>query len=159
MKKLDIHKLIKKEMRRAGSSLKREEARCRAQYPDWRNDEYNLLDYKFIWGYTKDSTAEPSFYTWDDAYIYYNRANKRYYMHIDTGIYEPVEKEAAWSEMDRLFEIKTAFKRFLIENKIPTDAKFCFDILQDEGALSLEELYVKFLILVDGYRLHLGGTK
>jgi hypothetical protein len=156
--KPDIHKLIKKEMKRAGISLRQEEARCRELYPDWRNDEYNLLDYKFIWGYTKDSTTTPSFYTWDDAYVYYNRADKRYYMHIDTGLYEAVEKRVAWGEIDRLFEIKNAFALFLSENGLLLSAPFCFDLLQQEGATSLTELYIKFNILFEGYCAYLDSS-
>lgn len=147
-----LNTYLKKEMRRAKHSLSREEARCRASYPDWENDEYNLLDYKFIWGWTQGSSSvRPSFYTWEDFYVYYNRADKRYYFHVDTGVYRYLNKEAARYESERLLQIKEAFRNFLTENGILDTAPICFNDLQQDGAESLAQLYTKFCALVDGF--------
>lgn len=148
-----INQYVKKIKWRARKKLKREEARCRASYPDWEKNENNLLDYKFLWGYTPNSTRslKPSFYTWEDFYIYYNRADKRYYFHVDTGIYRYINQEAAREEIGRLVKIKVAFGDFLSENGFSTDTEICFDELQQDGAESLSALYRKFCILVDGF--------
>ena len=137
-KALDIY--LKKEMRRAKRSLSREEARCRASYPDWENDEYNLLDYKFIWGWTpgvSSHTIPPSFYTWEDFYIYYNRANKRYYFYTDTGVYKYLNKDVARDECGRLLQIKEAFRNFLCDIGVLDEECLCFNDLQEDGAESL----------------------
>ena len=84
-KKLDIY--LRKELRKIGHDYKREKARCARLYPDWVDDEFNMLDNLFIWGYNADPKQTPSFLSWDDAYVYLNRQTKKYYMTIDTGFY------------------------------------------------------------------------
>ena len=150
---MKINKTIKKELLRATRTLKREQRRCARLYPDWRDDEFNMLDYKFIWGFTKGArTTIPSFYTWEDFYIYYNRADKRYYYHIDTGVYQYIDTEAAWHEVERLCEINEAFQDFLIENGHLMRKNICCEDLHQEGAETLSELYVKFRVMCEGYK-------
>ena len=153
MNKQKLDAYLRKEFRRISKSMKREKERCARLYPDWRDDEYNMLDNQFIWGYNTDPTITPSFYSWDDAYIYYNRADKKYYMTIDTGFYGyPQTKEVARMELDRLSEIEKAFRNFLLEKEVPI---VYTDILPFKDpsleAYSLSELYIKFRIMVKGY--------
>jgi len=154
MNKQKLDAYLRKEFRRIGKSMKREKARCVRLYPDWRDDEFNMLDNKFIWGYNTNPIITPSFCSWDDAYIYYNRADKKYYMTIDTGFYDtPYTEEAVRIEGERLDRIENAFRNFLTENGYST----CAPVfpLKDPAleAYSLSELYVKFKIMVEGYRM------
>lgn len=148
-----IDKLINKELRRMGKSLKREKARCARMYPDWRDDEFNMLDNKFIWGYTEDAKTTPSFLTWDDIYIYYNRADHMFYVTIDTGLYLPPENaEAARMELDRLTKIDEAFRNFLTEIGQQPGDPICFCELDVRGSTTLSEAYSKFYVFLEGYR-------
>ena len=150
-KKLNAY--LRKELRKLGTDLKREKARCARLYPDWVDDEFNMLDNLFIWGYNANPNITPSFYSWDDAYIYFNRQTKKYYMTIDTGFYGVnYNEEFAWAEFDRLNQIDLAFRDFLIEKGLPMRA----DIFPFEDpaleAETLSELYVKFRIMIEGYK-------
>lgn len=152
-KKLDAY--IRKELKKIGKDLKREKARCARLYPDWVDDEFNMLDNLFIWGYNENPNIVPSFYSWDDAYIYYNRASKKYYMTIDVGFYGmKYDAELARNELQRLDRIDEAFRNFLIEKGLPMRADiFPFEDPSLE-AETLSELYVKFRIMIEGYRLY-----
>ena len=150
-KKLNAY--LRKELRKLGTDLKREKARCARIYPDWVDDEFNMLDNLFIWGYNTNPNITPSFYSWDDAYIYFNRQTKKYYMTIDTGFYGVnYNEEFARAEFDRLNRIDLAFRDFLIKKGLPMRA----DIFPFEDpaleADTLSELYVKFRIMIEGYR-------
>lgn len=148
-----LNKYLIKEMRNAKATLKREKRRCKHIYPDYLDNEFNMLDNLFIWGYNIDPTIEPSFYTWDDAYIYYNRANNRYYMVIDTGFYDEIkDEESAWIELERLSRIEEAFRNFMTESHLSTRLeKIAFNDLGLEGR-SLTEVYTKFHYILEGYR-------
>lgn len=146
---------LQKELKKIGKDYKREKARCARLYPDWVDDEFNMLDNLFIWGCNVDPNITPSFYSWDDAYVYYNRATKRYYMTIDTGFYGmKYSKELAQIEIQRLLKIKEAFEFFLTEKGISMSADiFPFEDPSLE-AESLDELYVKFRIMLEGYKVY-----
>ena len=150
-KKLNAY--LRKELRKLGTDLKREKARCARLYPDWVDDEFNMLDNLFIWGYNTNPNTIPSFYSWDDAYIYFNRQTKKYYMTIDTGFYGVnYDKEFAQAELDRLDQIDLAFRDFLIKKGLPMRANiFPFEDPALE-AETLSELYVKFRIMIEGYK-------
>ena len=152
-KKLDAY--LRKELRKLGTDLKREKARCARLYPDWRDDEFNMLDNLFVWGYNTNPNTIPSFHSWDDAYIYYNRQTKKYYMTIDTGFYGlRYDADLARVEVERLSQIDEAFRNFLIEKGLPMRA----DIFPFEDpaleAESLSELYIKFRIMIEGYKIY-----
>ena len=56
------------------------------EYPDWKDDEFNCLDNKFIWGVkakSDQSGKDPSFVTLNDLQIYYNRKSKIYFLDLD----------------------------------------------------------------------------
>ena len=153
MEKQRLTAYIHKELNLLGKDYTSEIKRCERLYPDWRDDEFNMLDNKFIWGYNIDPNITPSFFTWDDAYIYYNRADKKYYMTIDTGFYElTYSEEIAQTEIGRLHEIDLAFRKFLEENDLPLISPvFPFNNPALE-ANSLSELYFKFRIMLEGYK-------
>ena len=119
------------------------------------NDKYLIGENQFIWGYSENQKEEPSFFTWDDIYIYYNKVEHKYYLHVDTSHYEePQTLEAAWDEIDRLLKIERAFRNFLTKSCIPLNSKIiCFSDL-DLEADSLSELYTKFKIKLEGYKIY-----
>jgi hypothetical protein len=152
-KKLNIY--IRKELKKIGKDMRREKARCARLYPDWRDDEFNMLDNLFIWGYNTNPKITPSFYSWDEAYIYYNRITNKYYMTIDISFYGgEYNAELARKDDERLSQIKEAFRDFLIEKDLPLRAQiFPFQELELE-ADTLSELYVKFCMMYAGYDLY-----
>lgn len=147
-----LNKYLAKELRKMGRELRREKDRCAKLYPDWRDDEFNMLDNKFIWGTCQKLNAIPSFCTWDDAYVYYNRATQKYYMTIDLGFYGlAYNAEIGRVAIKRLTKIKEDFETFLTKNEIPLDTRiFPFEDPALE-ADSLAELYTKFLVMYQGY--------
>lgn len=153
-KKLDTYLL--KELRKIDHDYKREKIRCARLYPDWRDDEFNMLDNLFIWGYNVDPKQTPSFLSWDDAYIYFNRQTKKYYMTIDTGFYGmKYDADLARTEIKRLHEIDLAFRDFLIENNLPMiEPVFPYSDPALE-ADTLPQLYFKFRIMLEGYKQYL----
>ena len=150
-----LNDYLYKELRKIGKNLKKEKARCAKLYPDWRDDEFNMLDNKFIWGCSNDLGAVPSFCTWDDAYIYYNRASQKYYMTIDLGFYDvKYSEEFGRIAILRLTKIKEAFEDFLSKSGIARGA-IIFPYENPElEADSLAELYTKFYIMYLGYDLY-----
>ena len=145
MKKKKIDNYLTKVLHR----YSREKKRCRLAYSDWRDDEFNMLDNKFVWGYNSNPDITPSFLSWDDAYIYYNRQNQTYYMEIDTTY--------ARAELECLSEIENAFRDFLIKNGLPIRAEiYSFENMTLEAS-SLTELYTKFKIQFEGYKLYCNG--
>lgn len=121
------------------------------------NQANKLGQFEYIWGWTKGSNEPPSFLTWDDIYIYYDTKDKRYYYHIDTEVYEYVSKAVARGECERLSEIDSAFRNFLIEKELPLDADICFEELDHEGAYTLSALYTKFKIRFEGYKYYVNN--
>ena len=80
MNQKKINALVAKELKSINKNYKHEKERCKKMYPDWCDDEFNMLDNLFIWGYNTNPKIFSSFYSWDDAYIYFNRKNKKYYI-------------------------------------------------------------------------------
>ena len=150
-KTLDAY--LRKEFKKIGRDYKREKARCAKLCPDWEDNEFNMLDNLFIWGYNLDPKVTPSFHSWDDAYIYYNRATQKFYMTIDTGFYGcAYNEELARVEIGRLDGINEAFRNFLIEKGMSLKVEiFPLETLELE-ADDLSELYTKFNIMLDGYK-------
>lgn len=152
-----VTKWLNRHLKKVNRDLKKSKARCRREYIDWEDDEFNMLDNKFIWGYNVDPAKTPSFLSWDEAYVYFNRKTKKYYMVVDTTFYTKQlevdqSAEAARAEIGRLFQIADAFRDFLIENNLRQRADFYS--FQDSFlcADSLTELYTKFRIQLEGYK-------
>jgi hypothetical protein len=158
MNKHKLNSYISKMIKKLNKDMKREKARCARTYPDWRDDEFNMLDNLFIWGYNTNPNVTPSFCSWNDAYVYYNRATKTYYMIIDIeGVSEEqgYSPKAARVEMGRLLKIKDAFGDFCYENGYQ-EVLPIFPFPQSialEGA-SLEELHSKLILMLAAYRAY-----
>jgi hypothetical protein len=148
-----IKQYLKREMRH----YKRQMRRCKKQYPDWRDDEYNMLDNLFVWAVTENPEDQhsPSFSTLNKAEIYYNRATERYYMHIDTEHYDLTRADARESYAFLLHDIKNKLRDHLtaLNGNMTIDyKKFNIADIMDYGldGESLEEIYSKFSLLVMG---------
>lgn len=153
MNKRKLNSYMKKELKRAKLNLAREKARCQRTYPDYLDNEFNMLDNLFIWGYNTNPKVEPSFLSWDDAYIYYNRATRLYYLVIDTGFYNEVkDNEAVQGELERLDRIEEAFRNFMIESNLSMNAEKVPFMDSGFEAETLTELYTKFRYTLEGYR-------
>ena len=61
MNKRKLDSYIRKEMKAAKLSLEHEKARCRRTYPDYLDNEFNMLDNLFIWGYNNNPKVKSSF--------------------------------------------------------------------------------------------------
>ena len=148
-----LNKYLKKELKHSAITLRREKARCKRAYTDYLDNEFNMLDNLFIWGYNTNPKIIPSFLSWDDAYIYYNRANKKYYMVLDTGFYAGIQSEEdAWIELERLARIEEAFRNFMIDSNLSIcTEKILFTDAGLEGD-TLTELYTKFRYMLEGYK-------
>lgn len=156
MNKQKFDTYLKKLYEELNKDYRYEKERCSRLYPDWKDDEFNMLDNLFIWGYNIDKNITPSFYSWDDAYIYYNRVSKKYFMTIDTGFYNlKYNAELARTEIQRLREIDLAFRNFLAENDLPMiEPVFPYNDPALE-ADTLPQLYFKFRVMLEGYKQYL----
>lgn len=144
-----LDKSIKKELK----LMQKENKRCAKLYPDWKNDEFNMGHNKFIWGYNLPSNIPASFHTWNEAEIIYNRLTDTYKLNIDIVLEgSTYDKVIGRMELDRLMEINEQFRIFLINNELDTHYNlFPITDLALE-APTLEELYTRFCILLDGYK-------
>ena len=122
-----------------------------------KEDSKKMKHFEFVWGWSKNMPVAPSFLTWDDIYIYFNHRDNRYYLQTDTDVHHYVSQAIARGECERLFEIEEAFRNFLTEKGIPLDADICFEELAHEGAYTLNALYVKFKIMVEGYKYYVNN--
>ena len=61
-----------------------EKKRCKKQYPDWEDNEYNCGPLKYIWGVQSDGQDATNFYQLTDLDIYYNRDTHKYMLGIET---------------------------------------------------------------------------
>lgn len=148
-----IKQYLKREMRH----YKRQMRRCKKQYPDWRDDEYNMLDNLFVWAVTENPEDQhnPSFSTLNKAEIYYNRATKRYYLHIDAEHFDLTRPDAREAYAFLLHDIKNKLRDYLtaLNGNMTIELKiFNITDIIDYGldGESLEEIYSKFSLLVMG---------
>ena len=75
-----VNKFLKREFKRYEKAKKR----CAKSYPDWKDDEFNCLDLKYIWGLDiNDKTKDTSFDSLNKATLYFNRLINKYELCID----------------------------------------------------------------------------
>ena len=151
-----IDKYIRKELKLA----KKRKKECARLYPDWRDDEFNMLECKFIWGVTHDPLPDapapiPSFATLNKAIVYYNRATEKYYMTIDDGFFDLQDKESKEHYLRYLGDIRSKFLAFIVDQdadgyvlKQPVKA----EELGNYGleGKTLEDVYFKFSVIIMG---------
>lgn len=103
-----LSKRIKQELR----LMKKRKKECAQLYPDWRDDEYNMLENRFIWGISAKENEKASFITYNKAVCYYNRRTQKYYLDIDTSFFDD-DAESLSRELNYLIEITNAFQEYV----------------------------------------------
>ncbi len=116
--------------------------RCQELYPDWKDDEFNCADNRFVWGISHNPEQVPSFSTLNFIQVYYNRQYKIYYLELDPEI-----------DCNNLKKVANRFEAYvalegLNENKKLSIEEVGLDLF---SAASLEDLLFKFKIFVRGY--------
>ena len=121
-------KALKKYFDEQLKEYKRRKKYCAKAYSDWRDDEFNELDNKFIWAFTANGSKEiPSFCSLNDAIIYYNRATEQYIFDIDLTMYDSADPDSVQRMIDKLTQIQDAFGAWYHENcpmQLLTDYNF-----------------------------------
>lgn len=123
---------------------------CQKNYPDWKDDEYNCGDLKFLWGLLKDRTAgsPPSFCTLNSATLYYSRLNRRYYLDIEVD--NPKDFRAS---KEQLLQIFSCFQEWVVASNEPIYTYQFSDRLDfDLSGSTIGEIYAKFYIISFGFQ-------
>ena len=125
------------------------------KYPDYKDDEYNCGDLKFIWGIKSwdDLTSkDANLYSMNDLDIVYDREKKEYMLGIET-IYTFDDKE---DEIKYLEGLLDKFTEYVRENKYITNQdKMCLTYIESSEpwrAKTISELYIRFKIFVNGFK-------
>lgn len=130
------------------------------KYPDYKDDEYNYGELKFIWGiksWDDLSDSDANMWTMNDIEIDYNRKTKEYVLEIET-IYQFASGKVG--ETEYLDKLLTAFTKYMKENNFNMDEPFDFWTCQSVNlwrAKSIPELYTNFRLFVKSYKALYGG--
>lgn len=147
-----INKWIKQEFRR----MKQEKKRCAKQYPDWRDDEYNMLQHKFIWGLPNDPKDVPSFSTINKATLAYNRDTEMYELYVGCDYLDMNDPQSQEALISYLREVKNAMADYVYAQD--ADGKLVFPrlSLDDMGdpfsGKTVLEVYAKLTFLLWGFK-------
>lgn len=131
------------------------------KYPDYKDDEYNCDELKFIWGiksWDDLSVGNANMYTMNDIEIDYDRNIKEYVLGIES-IYQ-FEKGKV-GEAEYLDKLLTAFTNYMEENNYRMDEPFDFWSCQSVNlwrAKDISTLYTQFRLFVEGYKALCGGV-
>ena len=116
--------------------------RCQELYPDWKDDEFNCADNKFVWGISHNPEQVPSFSTLNFIQVYYSRQYKIYYLELDSEI-----------DCSNLKEVANRFEAYVALEGLDGNKKLSIEEVGLDlfSAASLEDLLFKFKIFVRGY--------
>lgn len=124
------------------------------KYKDYSEEDGTQLgNLKFIWGIkSQDNIVKcpANLHTMNDIDITFDREKQVYMLGIETA-YVFNNKEA---ECDYLKELLNYFANYMYRNKLKTDCSyglFMSDLSIEFEAKSIEELYIKFKVFVEGY--------
>ena len=130
------------------------------KYPDYIEDEYNYGDLKFIWGVKSwdDLTSkDANLYTMNDLDIIYDRDKKEYMLGIES-IYS--FDNGNEGEIKYLESLLDKFTKYIRENEYTTTQdKMCLTCIESSEpwrAETISELYIRFKIFVNGFKLVFG---
>lgn len=130
--------------------------KMKRKYHDYRDDEYNCDELKFIWGvksWDDISSDEANLYTMNDLDIVFDRKRKEYILGIET-IYSFAEGNKG--EVVYLENLLDKFTEFAKENNcLPKDGELCLcsvESAQPWRAATISELYIRFKVFVNGYK-------
>lgn len=133
-----IYFKFKRGLRKMQRKYNAEKRRCARTYPDWKDDEYNDLDYKFIWGLSHNPKAESyaSFHTWNKAALIFDRRAKEYILELDTTFFD---NEINAHYIRYINEIREAFNQHFkdILNP-PIDTTFTQGLFRDKSIAGIK---------------------
>ena len=138
---------LKKELRIA----KKQRKKCKQQYSEWKNDEYNCAHLQWVWGILAKEQAEidgeANFYTLNDLAIYYDRQTNKYYLDIESSYcFSTIEEEHNY--ITRLYR---EFKIWMESNHCDTTARLPMGAgLTSLEAKTLPQLFYKFKVYAAG---------
>ena len=126
------------------------------KYPDYKDDEYNCEELKFIWGIKSadDLTSnEANLYTMNDLDIVFDRERNEYLLGIET-IYSFAEGNKG--EIKYLECLLDKFTEFVKEkghiSAADNPSLCCIENTDPWRAGTISELYIRFKIFVNGYK-------
>lgn len=129
-------------------------AKMKRLYPDYVDDAYNADELKFIWGVRSwddfSSGEGVNFYTMNDIDIYFDRKRGKYGLDIETA-YHIDSNEGKCQYVRGLLD---RFTEYMVKNNLSTEPKYLLDFSNLDmkfEADTIEELYTRFKIVVDGY--------
>lgn len=149
---------LKRYLRKEQRKYKKDKIRCAKEYPDWVDDEFNMTDLKFIWGILPKGSREttPSFVTFNDAIVYYNRKNEKYYFDFDYGFYDGGDRDSMLRMIEDLERVEAAFAAWLHENNNYTKPQgiICDNFFLKEVTCAEDLITLRFKvgILIDGLK-------
>lgn len=149
----DIDHKLKKEF----EFYKKEAERCARSYSDWKDDDFNFLDNKYIWGVAIEgkSAGPASFQTLNYLDLYYNRKTKLYFLNVDFSHWANPD----WKDSDYLTSLLHSLRDYvesvteesLSTKRYPLSTFELYSELDLFSDVSLEGLYHKFHIFVAGF--------
>lgn len=129
-------------------------AKLKRLYPDYEDDAYNADELKYVWGVRSWDDLSPgkdvNFYTMNDIDLYFDRKRGKYGLDIETA-YNIRTNEGKCRYVRGLLE---RFTEYMVANNLPTDQEYMLDfsnLNMKFEADTIEELYTRFKIVVDGY--------
>lgn len=143
-----MDRVLRKELRQA----EKEKKRCKKQYPDWEDNEYNCGPLKYVWGVQSNSQDATNFYQLTDLDIYYNRDTTKYILGLET-LYVFETNQARLDYLDNLLFRFYNYLRDQFDSTVDPFHLYQYNNGNLFEADSLTELYYKFKIFVKGYQL------
>lgn len=109
---------VEKQLRKEFKWYKKQAKRCKKTYSDWEDNEYNILDNKFIFAIPATKLeVNPSFNSLNDFTVYYNRSTQMYHMQLDPILFT----KQCTNTLDSVYE---QFKEFVYNYySTPTDSR------------------------------------
>lgn len=126
-------------------------------YPDWEDNEYNISEFKFVWGLRSgddlSSFITVNFYTMNDLDLYYDRKREVYILDIERAyVFNSVEAEIKY-----LRRLRESLKEYLLSQGVELNFKprlWAVYIGEKKSfceADTLEELYWQFDTFIKGF--------
>lgn len=123
------------------------------RYEDYKDDEYNCGNLKFIWGiksYDDFNSSSSNLYSMNDIDISYDRDKKLYYLGVETAYIFNGKK----AECDYFKHLLECFAQYMSDNDYSTTSAYVTymsDFQPKLSAKTIEELYTNFRIIVTGF--------
>lgn len=154
-------KRLQKFLREQQKNYNKRKKYCAKTYSDWKDDEFNMLDDKFIWAYTANPHETPSFCSLNDAIVYYNRESQLYIMDVDLSIYDSADRDSMQRMIDKLTRIEDSFAAWVSDIFAPkrlTNYDFSENFSSSLMANDLITLRYKLGMIIAGIKYYYSQT-